>query len=276
MSLPGLLQAQDANAEQAHWAYAAFFGTGWYKLDGNREVFVLRIPPRWYYRDASIDASGQRQLGIEFHFPLTFGLHRLEELEDFIDFDNIGTVSFNPGVEIEFPVTDRWRLRAYGHLGWGTEIDTSDSAWIFDAGIKSRFAFQSGKLEWALVNEVFFAGFNEKKKGPSSGGSDHLSGVMAGIDFSYPIGLRSGMGDALKLNWDISFLRLANDALFSTVKPPPDALEDTWELGIALAKQAGPIKIWFLGFEQIGLSYRFDSSGNFQAITMNFRAPFTR
>lgn len=274
--LPGLLQAQDTGDEPVHWAYAAFLGTGWYQLDENQEVFVLRIPPRWYFRDASIDAAGQRSVGIEFHFPLTFGLHRFEELEDLTDFDNIGTLSFNPGVEIEYPVTDRWRLRAYGHFGWGTEVDTSDTAWIFDAGVKSRFAFQSGKLEWALVNEVFYAGYNEKKHGADSGASDSLAGVMAGVDFSYPISLRSGMGDALKLKWDISYRRFANDALFTSLNRSPDVIEDEWELGVAFTRQDGPINFWFMSFEQIGLIYRFDTSGNFQAITLNFRSPFTR
>ena len=107
--LPGPSSAQDTGEDSVHWAYAAFLGTGWYKLDSNRQVYVLRIPPRWYFRDSSIDESGKRQLGIEFHFPLTFGLHKLEQLDDFIDLDNIGTVSFNPGVEIEYPVSNRCR-----------------------------------------------------------------------------------------------------------------------------------------------------------------------
>ncbi len=55
-----------------------------------------------------------------------------------------------------------------------------------------------------------------------------------------------------------------------------DVIEDEWELGVAFARQGGPINIWFMNFEQMGLIYRFDTSGNFQAITLNFRSPFTR
>lgn len=269
--LPGTSTGQESEDVAVHWAYSSFLGTGWYKLDGNREVFVLRIPPRWYFRESSINDSGQRQLGIEFHFPVTFGLHRLDELGDFIDFDNIGTVSFNPGIEIEYPVTERWHLRAYGHLGWGTEIDNSDTAWIFDAGIKSRYSFRNGHLDWALVNEVFFAGFDEKNQE-----SDSFGGFMAGFDFSYPISIRSGTGEALNLNWDISYRWLDNDLSFMRTSEIADSVQDEWQIGVAFAKRSGPIKIWFLEFQQMGLAYRFSSDGDFQAITFSIRAPFTR
>ena len=276
---PGISSAQESGSESIHWAYAAFLGTGWYKLDANREVYVLRIPPRWYFKDSSIDESGQRQLGIEFHFPLTFGLHKLEEIEDFIDIDNIGTVSFNPGVEIEYPVSKRWHLRAYTHLGWGMETDSGDSAWIFDAGVKSRYSFQNGNLEWAILNELFFAGYDE-----TSSDSGSMGGLMAGLDFSHPIKLRSGT--QLKLNWDIGYRRYENDLSFprtlfrfnSTERSTSRrvSIEDEWEIGLAIGKLDEPIKIWFLNFEHMGLIYRFNTDGDFQAITVNFRSPFTR
>ena len=218
MLLPSISLGQDESPDIVHWAYAAFLGTGWYKLDSNRQVYVLRIPPRWYYRDSSIDEAGQRKLGIEFHTPLTFGLHKLEEIGDFVDFDNIGTVSFNPGVEIEYPVTDRWHLRAYGHFGWGTDTDSDETAWIYDAGLKSRFSFNNGNLDWAIVNEVFFAGYDASKSAP-----DSLGGVMAGLDFSHPIKLGSVQGSALKLDWDVSYRRYDNDLSF----PRPATTRDT-------------------------------------------------
>jgi hypothetical protein len=31
-----------------------------------------------------------------------------------------------------------------------------------------------------------------------------------------------------------------------------------------------------MDFEHMGLSYRFNTDGSFQAITVNFRSPFTR
>jgi len=263
--------AETPEVQPIHWAYASFLGTGWYDVDGNRQVFVLRVPPRWYFRDSSIDDSGQRQLGIEFHFPVTFGLHKLDDIGDFIDFNNIGTVSFNPGVEIEYPVTKRWYLRAYGHLGWGTEIDSSENALIYDAGVKSRYTFERGKLDWAVVNTIFFAGFNTDDRKAES-----LGGMLASLDFAYPINLGSKSGKALRLEWDISYRWYQNKLSFQRPIPPPDKVINEWEIGLAIARRDGPIKIWFLNFQHLGLSYRFNSNGSYRAITVNFRSPFTR
>lgn len=277
---PDASSAQETEEDSVHWAYASFLGTGWYKLDENRQVYVLRVPPRWYFRDSSIDESGNRQIGIEFHFPLTFGLHKLEQLEDFIDFDNIGTVSFNPGIEIEYPVSDRWLLRAYGHIGWGKDIDSSDSAWIYDGGLKSRYSFQKEKLDWAIVNELFFAGYKANNTG-----KDGLTGITAGLDFSYPLPSKAGSKNPLKLNWDISYRWYENNPSFprflsnqpaTQSEQVPVTIADEWQIGLAIAKQDGPIKLWFMKFQQLGLVYRFNTDGSFRAITVNFRSPFTR
>jgi hypothetical protein len=174
-------------------------------------------------------------------------------------------------VEIEYPVSNRWHLRAYGHLGWGAELDSNETAWVYDAGLKSRFSFQNGNLDWAVVNGVFFAGFNE-----INSGSDSLGGMMAGLDFSYPIDLGSGTGQALKFNWDISYRWYENDLSFPRTAATPVSIEDEWEVGVAIARQDGPIQIWFLDFQHLGLSYRFNTDGSFRAITVNFRSPFTR
>lgn len=269
--LPVTTHGQDSDDSVIHWAYASFLGTGWYKLDANREVYVLRAPLRWYFQDSSISESGQRQIGIEFHLPISFGLHKLDQIEDFVDVDNLGSISFNPGIEIEYPLSPRWYLRAYGHLGWGTEIESRERAIIFDAGIKSRYSFQNGRLNWAVLNEIFYAGYNE-----SLGESDKLGGLMAGLDFSYPIGTGSMKSAGLLLDFDISYRWLKEPLTFVRTPTISDSIEDEWEIGLALAKADGPIKIWFMNFEHLGLSYRFNSDGSFKAIMVNFRSPFTR
>lgn len=266
-------QAEEQTQTEAsiHWAYSSFLGTGWYKLSGNRQVYVLRMNPKWYFREASIDASGDRKFGIDFHFPVTMGLHKLEQLEDFVDPENIGTVAFNPGVELEFPVSDRWRLRTYAHLGWGTDTDGDESAWTYDAGIKSRYAFNKGKLDWGLVNELFTAGYK-----PDEGTNGSLGGFMAGLDFSYPIRSEFGMGHPLRLTWDVSYRWFLDDLTFRDGDGTSSSFDDEWEIGIALARRDGPIPIWFMNYQQLGLTYRFNSDGSFNAITVNFRSPFTR
>jgi hypothetical protein len=54
-----------------------------------------------------------------------------------------------------------------------------------------------------------------------------------------------------------------------------ESFRDQWEVGIAVGKRGRPINVWFMSFEHIGLAYRFSSDANFNAITVNFRSPFT-
>jgi hypothetical protein len=108
---------------------------------------------------------------------------------------------------------------------------------------------------------------------------------MAGLDFSYPLPSNSGSKDPLKINWDInyrwyennpSFPRFLNNDASGQLENIPVTLEDEWQIGVAIAKQNGPFKIWFMNFQHLGLVYRFNTDGSFQAITFNFRSPFTR
>jgi len=39
--------AQDPEASPVHWAYSSYFGTGWYRIKDDRDVYVLRAAPHW-------------------------------------------------------------------------------------------------------------------------------------------------------------------------------------------------------------------------------------
>lgn len=261
-------QAQEEDA--LHWAYGPLLGTGWYSLDRNRDVFVLSFQPEKVYREPQPPGAGQRRSGLTFHFPVTLGLQRVGGFGDFLDLGNVGTVAFTPGAEWEFPVNDRWRLRAYGHLGWGSDSD-GRSAWIYDAGLKSRVGFQRGELDWGIVGEVFAAGYR-----PRSGAPGSLAGLMAGVDFSLPVPLRSGRGEALDFEWDVTYTRFVNELTFRAALDATEALDDAWEVGLALARRAGPTRLGRLEFDRLGLTYRFSSTGEFEAVTINLSAPFDR
>ena len=54
-----------------------------------------------------------------------------------------------------------------------------------------------------------------------------------------------------------------------------ESIDDQWEIGLALGRGGKGVKIWFLTFEHVGLSYKFSSNGRYKAITFNLRSPFT-
>ena len=251
-----------------HWAFSAFFGTGWYEVSNSESVFILRAPMAQTWRTSSWH-EGQRKLGIEFHYPVTLGLHNADSFDDFTNVQNFGSVAFTPGIEIEIPVTEKWYLRPVAHFGWGTETNGGDSAWIYYGGIKSRYTPAVGKLDWSLLNALYRASYQGE-----SGDSSSITMAMVGAEFHHPLQASFASHDDLQLNWHLTYSWMFDEAEFALRNGFSQSVNDQWELGFALAPQARKFKIGFMSFEQLGLSFRASSNGEFHAITINASSPF--
>jgi hypothetical protein len=263
--------AQDFEPPNTHWAFSAFIGTGWYKISDNRSVFVFRVPPRQVVRKSSFDELGKRKIGFEVHYPLTMGLNNVEDIGGVIKPDNFGTIAFTPGLELEIPVTSKWYLRPFAHVGWGKETDGGTSAWIYYGGVKSRYTPGNSKVDWSVLNAVYYAGYSPKK-----GVSDSLVSAMMGVEFRQAISWGEAWGDDLNLDWHVTYTRLVDRARFASPAQFGQSIDDQWELGLALRRSNKPLKIWFVDFEHVGLSFKSSSNGEFRAISVNLRSPFTK
>lgn len=284
MLFSGAASADAENSRPMHWAFSAFFGTGWYEVSNAESVFVVRAPLKHTWRESAY-SDGQGQPGIEFHFPVTLGLHDLDEFNDFIDTENFGTVAFTPGVEFEIPISGKWYLRPLAHFGWGKETDGDDSAWIYYGGIKSRYTPATGKLDWSLLNALYHAGYNSRE-----GGSGSVSTAMVGAEFHHPLAAEYGARGDLQLNWHLTYSWMFDPAQFGLRNDPGNdpgngassdpriglaqTVDDQWELGLALAPRDRSFKLGFMTFDQLGLSLRSSSSGDFRAIAINVSSPF--
>jgi hypothetical protein len=261
-------RADGDNHNGMHWAFSAFFGTGWYEVSNSESVFIMRVPMEQTWRASSLTGE-HRSLGVEFHYPVTLGLHSVDNLGDIADFDNFGSVAFTPGVEIEIPVTEKWYLRPVAHVGWGQETDGGDSAWIYYGGIKSRFSPALGSLDWSILNALYYSGYHD-----NSGDSGSVTTAMAGAEFHHPLLGGFAGRDDLQLNWHLTYSWLFDQAEFSLRNGFSQSIDDQWELGFALAPRNQKFKIWFLSFEQLGLSFHTSSDGEYRAISINASSPF--
>jgi hypothetical protein len=265
-------QALPTEAEpekQVHWALGAFFGTGWYQVDDNRSVFVLRIPPRQQVREAALGEDGSRRIGVEVLYPVALGLSQLEEVPDFVAFDNYASISFTPGVELEVPVTPEWTLRPYLHLGYGWEKESSDGAVIWYGGVKSRYRMAAERHRWSWLGEAYFAGYR-----PEYEGRGRYSAVMAGIEWEQPLGRLELGGEPLYLEWHLTYDWFFDELKFHVDRDTVETVSDQWELGLAFGRSDHPIELGFLSFDHVGLAYRWSSNGTFDAIVLNFTSPF--
>jgi len=265
--------AQDPDGSSIHWAYSSYFGTGWYQVNGERDVFVLRSTPRWELRESSIAEDGQRSIGIQLRFPITAGLNNfvLDDLPGAVDPDNLASLSITPGIDIIVPVTSRWSLRPFASVGWGTIINDDESAWTYWTGIKSRYEFSKGKLDWALLNSLTYVGYD-----PSDGASDDFWPLMAGLEFDYPLATFWLNGDPVILNWHAMYTTFENDLDIFLEDGSTRVITDQWEFGIAFSKEDKRIRIWRFSFDRLGLAYRFSTSGDLQGISVVFHSIFER
>ncbi len=268
---PEKVSAEEPEFEPVHWAYSAFFGTGWYQIRDNRSIFVLRMPPRQTLSESGFNDSGERKIGLEIHYPLTLGVHNIDDLGGIIQSDNFGTVSFTPGVTWDIPINRRWYLRPFAHVGWGTEFDSSNSVWIYYAGVKSRYTFPGRKFEWALLNGLYYGGYT-----PDTGRSDRLAVAQLGVEVRHPLSNATLAGQAIDLHYNFMYSFLGSDLHFGLPEGNFDVVEDQFEVGIAMSLRNGPYKLWFLNIHRLGIGYKFTSEGQFEAITLNMRAWFTK
>ena len=271
LSGPISASAQDPEYEPVHWAYSSFFGSGWYQIEDNRSVFVMRIPPRQTLRKSSITETGARKLGVEIKYPLTLGLHDIDDLGGVIEADNFGTVSFAPGVVLEIPINQRWYLRPFVHVGWGKELETGDSAWIYYAGVKSRYTFPGKKYDWSLLNSLYYAGYT-----PDEGRSDHLAIGQLGVELRQPLGRATLFGQPVDLHWSLMYSFQGREIHFNLPDGDFDPINDQYEAAIAMSLRNGPYKFWFFNVHRLGVGYQFSSNGRFKAITFSMRSWFTQ
>jgi hypothetical protein len=264
---------QEVSSSSVHWAYSSYFGTGWYQVSGDRDVYVLRMTPRWNLQEANYAEDGARTIGIEFRFPITAGLDtfNLEDIPGTVDLDNLASLSVTPGIDVTIPLNERWWLRPFAAVGWGTVLNGSESAWTYWAGLNSRYSFQHGKLNWALINSVTYVG-NTPNRGPS----DDFWPLMAGLEFDYPLGDYQLDNEQLFLSWHGMYTSFEDDLdqllQDGSIKP----ITDQWEFGLSFHKKDKPIKIWWFKFDRLGLAYRFSSSGDLKGISFVLRSVFER
>ena len=259
----------DSEDGSIHWAYGSFLGTGWYKISGDRKAFVLGIPLSWKNRQSGWTEDGERQTGIEFRFPVTLGLAQIEDITSIVVPDNFSTASFTPGIELEIPLNRDWLLRPYLMAGWGKEVGGSESAWIYESGVKARYSLPWGNGSWGWLSAVQFAGFN-----PNIGESSDMLNLMTGIESSQPLGTWTFNSNQLFLDWHVTYNRFSDPATFRRNGDPRIEVTDFWEGAAALSFGEKPIKILGFKFDRLGLAYQISSDNEYRAIKLSLKSPF--
>ena len=275
LAAPALAQDAPTPAAEAsrdiHWAYSSFLGTGFYRVSNDREVFVLDMPFSWDWREPGAGGQGWSDVGVQFDFPVTVGVHRLDFLGGTLDPENFGTLSFTPGVDLRYALTDRWMLRGYAHAGGGVDLSEDESAWIWDAGLRVRYGAPSERFDWGVLGEVFHAGYN-----PETGPAGSLGGFGLGAEGETPIAWRAADGGALSATFDLRYRWYADGLTFRGRGDTEISIRDEWRFFAGFRFRDRPLRAWFYSFDRFSVGYRISSDGQFRGVTVSFSAPLDR
>jgi hypothetical protein len=229
------------------------FGSGVYRLSDGTEARIVRLALSKWLGDGS--AEGERRFRYRVLFPLTLGVQNLddEDLPPGREGDSVEHVAFLPGIEFEFPATERWTLRARGQVGWGKELEGAEQAAPMAAfGVRSRLAWQNAPGRPAMINGLLWAGFD-----PDQGERRSLLRITHALEFDIPVP-----------RWEFreATMHLRPHVLRDWYFRPPDVLsfgddefehvESEWQLGVAAGREGG-FEILGFEFDSVGIAYRF-------------------
>jgi hypothetical protein len=211
--------AADEPEDNINYAYSVWIGSGFYKLD-DRTVYLLRAPFSYTLRE-----TDSENWGLEILLPATIGFHDNED-------GNSGTLTFVPGLRLNYPVLDNWFLKPFGQFGFGKDFAGSDIAWIYGLGIKSLATFDLKSSELDFGTAFTWAAQNQ-----SGGGSDSgFSMVEIGLNSRWPTNI-TVLDRKSDLNLFFVYTEFVNDLDFERAQKDDKNIQRLYKFGIALSSK---------------------------------------
>jgi hypothetical protein len=244
---PAWAQAGGGNDEERlNYAFANQLGSGIYDVSG-RTVQIYRIPFALPVRDTE-----QRAPGIRVTLPVCLGLYDLdpEDVDQTGMPEDVSTVSFVPGVLLEYPVLRNWTLTPLVELGMAWDLQESQNAYVYTVGVKSYATFRPGGLDVLLGNRLVYVGEHT----PGTVHDEDYATLETGCELRRPLA-RAMKGHAV--NWGpyvMSYLYLEPTKVWLNEKPLE--IGSQYEVGFTVGPQER-IDLWRFEVPRIGLGYRF-------------------
>lgn len=255
---PGILASE--TGPYVHYSYSALFGSGIYELE-DRSVTALRVVPALRLREAA-----PRQPGLRLIMPVTAAWHEFTfgDLGDLLE-EPAATLTVLPGVEFEYPVGTRGRIRPSLYAGAGFDFTNDETNFVYGAALRGRYRVGDADGPHALGGELLVAGHV-----PTDGESKFIPRAGVGLDLVFPTGRRLGKGE-LFFNAQLVAYGYLNELTFETLGPDDIAVDFEAQAGVAIGRDP-PFRILGFELERIGIGYR--RSAAIEGVVLLFGFPF--
>ena len=123
----------------ANYGFASELGSGVYSI-GGRTVQIYQIPLRFNMRVASPQLT---RPGLDLLVPVTVGFFNFQttDVTHLKVPTQVGEVSIEPGVQLDYRFTDMWHLYPYAKGGGAFTSSSNSDALIYDLGLRSDYRF---------------------------------------------------------------------------------------------------------------------------------------
>jgi hypothetical protein len=123
----------------ANYGFASELGSGVYSIDG-RTVQIYTIPLSFNLRAAS---PQQARPGLDLLIPITVGFFdfKTQDVAHLEVPKEIGELSIEPGVQLDYQFTDMWHLFPYAKAGAAVAASSDSDALIYSFGLRSEYRF---------------------------------------------------------------------------------------------------------------------------------------
>ena len=173
----------------ANYAFASELGSGIYEISG-RTIQVYQLQPRYQLRPAA--PRGGRP-GIRLIFPLTFGFFNFQPT-DLLHLHiptQVGALSFEPGVELDYWLSDVWHVYPYAKAGGTFASATQINAVIYGLGVRSDYRFEGWDSAGLWRAELGHAGVHYHSDLPNDSFTRLRDGLELRHSFDWPSSRRA-------------------------------------------------------------------------------------
>jgi hypothetical protein len=266
---PEFATAQEAPAPTLHWAYASYFGTGWYKIGEQQSAFIVNFAPLLSSGETRWFGGRDGKAVYSIRVPLTVGLTRLdfEDVPGILDPENFAMLSAGLRADVDVPVTERFSWRPSVQLSYGQVIGEGEHAWTYRGDVRARYTFGSGDLRWALIGAAGLVGYDA-----NHGADDSFTYAALGTEFSYPLPWFASKDSRSRLYWHLLYTDFLNRMEVQGRSDQLEEITNFWQAGLAFGKEDRPIELWFLRFDRLGLAYDISPSGELRGVKFVFRS----
>lgn len=259
ISLSREAMATDVNSEPANYAFSNYLGSGLYRTSG-QEATVFNMPFSYQF-----DNEMAPQFRLRLPVSVGFFDFDVSGLPEGVVPESIDTISFVPGIEFDYPISENIKVTPYFDLGWARNLSTDTDTAIYSSGISLYYPLEWSNYDPLWVNRMYYAGhYTDATKQ-----REEYAAFQTGLDIGLPH------------KFDVAGVSI-QPTVFATTYWYFVALEfdspggqnvsvsNSYELGLTL-KSDKPIGYSFLSLDRIGLGYRFGD--NFYAWHLLFDLP---